>query len=226
MLKGRIRAGTLGLVAALGMIAFGACTTELLVGEDMATDTDVATATGTSGDGVAQEGPPDPDDGAATSSPDPVGTSGSDATSQAVEEGEATSAEATSGEAESTTTGERDPTTGEPETTDTRGTTTGVPEGCEGQTFELCMQMEMCMWFGVEERGECGLNPCTDPENECLELLFKACLEAPSCAWVGEPEGGECGAIQCVPCEVLSPDECGMVDGCQYIEGEMACVPV
>jgi hypothetical protein len=116
--------------------------------------------------------------------------------------------------------------TGEPATEsigEATGEATGDPPGdCTAETQEQCLENPICVWTG--EPGVCGIDPCEDPGNECLELGFEPCVDAIQCAWVGRPKAGECGAIACVPCEVLTADQCNRVEGCEYIEGEMACV--
>lgn len=134
--------------------------------------------------------------------------------------------------------------TGEPGTTSTVDTTEGeVPEGtsgttttgpleegttgdvaCPGLSFPECSEIAYCLWFGTRERGECALSPCEDPGNECLELPLGACERLLPCAWVGDPKLGECAAIECVPCEILSIDQCMEVSTCEWLEVMEVCV--
>jgi hypothetical protein len=104
------------------------------------------------------------------------------------------------------------------------GSTTGEPIDCSAiDGIEGCQMHEICIWLA--EPGECTLDPCLDAGNDCWAMEFAACSEVLACAWNSEnPEVGDCAPISCVPCGLLTGDQCSEVEGCVYNEPKMLCV--
>jgi hypothetical protein len=200
-----------GVATTTALAAVVGCTTDLLVGED--TDGTGGSSTGP-GDGTAAGG---------------TTAGGGDGTGAGSEAGEATSSGttmgvgATSDDPSGTSTGVGETASGE-----AGATTTGEPLSCgDIVEFEVCTGQEPCIWIGRPGAGECTIDPCQDPMHECLAFDFAMCGEVLGCAWnSGDPKVGDCLPITCVPCELLSPDQCPEVEGCMYSEGEMACLPL
>jgi len=196
------RAGAAWLLSA-GVLLSSGCAVDLLVGGAMETGTTGTAAT--DDEGTTAEAAADTSTGPAASS---TGAEASDTST-------GSHADTTAGETAGPTT-----TTGATE----ESTTTG-PLGCEGLGFADCNEVGHCLWYDDPELGECLLSPCEMPLHQCWELPFGDCNELLACAWVGEPDTGECGPIECVPCELLNPDQCEEAPTCAYDGMERVCLP-
>lgn len=104
------------------------------------------------------------------------------------------------------------------------GSTTSVEIPCSELGFNDCNELSYCLWYGLPEEGGCEPNPCENPMHDCWELPMGDCEALLACAWVGEPETGECAPIECVPCEILSLDQCEETPTCEWLPVKEICV--
>ena len=105
------------------------------------------------------------------------------------------------------------------------GSMTSGELACEGLGMLDCNELEYCLWYGDGEGAGCLPSPCANPKHDCWAFGLEACEAAFACAWVATEEPGECAPIECVPCELLTADQCAEAPTCTWDEGEVFCFP-
>jgi hypothetical protein len=162
------------------------------------------------------------------------GSSANDATTSTQESGgvEGTAEAGSTGAVEGSTGGVESTTTGVEATAEatleaSAGSTTGeLP--CAELGMDMCVATDGCAWEG--ELKMCVDDPCFDPTDggsECFDMLYLDCVEVAGCAWMGMPEEGACAPNGCWECGAMSNEiDCTESEGCMWLEGKAACVPV
>jgi len=86
---------------------------------------------------------------------------------------------------------------------------------CDGFPYEVCLEMPLCTWFGMPEKGECSLTPCN-------ELGMEGCVAAPGCEWIAE-EPGTCVFVECPACFGVGELDCMENPQCTWFDVAETC---